>query len=77
MPSGTPVRIGDAMVPIVGRISMDMISVDLTGAMNAAVGDRVVLWGRTPGVAELALRAKTSPYELLTGVGSRVRRCLE
>jgi len=77
IPSGAPVRIGAAVVPVVGRISMDMISVDLSDAPDATAGDRVVLWGEAPGVADLASRAGTSVYELLTGVGKRVQRRLE
>jgi alanine racemase len=77
IPSGAPVRVGGTVVPVVGRISMDMISVDLTDAPDATVGDRVVLWGDEPGVADLAARAGTAVYELLTGVGNRVQRRME
>ena len=67
----------DAMAPVVGRISMDLISVDLTDVPRAGTGDRVVLWGDAPNVADLAQRAGTIPYELLTGVGTRVERRYE
>lgn len=77
IPGGAPVRVGGALVPVVGRISMDMISVDLTDVPDARAGDRVVLWGDEPGVADLAARAATSVYELLTGVGNRVQRRME
>ena len=77
IPSGAPVRVGGTVVPVVGRISMDMISVDLTDAPDVTVGDRVVLWGDEPGVADLAARAGTAVYELLTGVGNRVQRRME
>lgn len=76
-PGGTPVRIGDHAAPIVGRISMDMISVDVTDAPNAKIGDAVMLWGEHPHVADLAELAGTNPYELLTGVGNRVERLVE
>jgi alanine racemase len=68
------VRVATKSVPIIGRVSMDMISIDLTDVPQARPGDAVVLWGEDPTVAELADRARTSPYELLTGVGMRVVR---
>lgn len=68
------VRVAGAVAPVVGRVSMDMISIDLTDIPHAKPGDAVVLWGRDPEVAELAALAGTSPYELVTGVGSRVVR---
>ncbi|MBT8443827.1 MAG: alanine racemase [Gammaproteobacteria bacterium] len=77
MPGGTPVGIAGTHAPVVGRISMDMISVDLTDLPAARTGDTVTLWGDRPHVAELAGRAGTSAYELLTGVGNRVERIVE
>jgi len=77
MPGGTPVGVSGKTAPIVGRISMDMISIDLTDVPAANRGDRVTLWGVHPHVAELAERCGTTPYELLTGVGNRVERVLD
>ena len=77
IPGATPVRVGKHDAPVVGRISMDMICVDLTDVPTAQTGDPVTLWGERPHVAELAERIGTSPYELLTGVGNRVERVLE
>ena len=74
---GTPVSVNGARAEIVGRISMDLISVDLTDLPSVKEGDRVVLWGAQPGVADLAKRAGTSAYELLTGVGERVHRQID
>jgi len=74
LPSGTPVLVEDVVAPLIGRVSMDLISVDLTDVAGARVGDRVVLWGSEPDVASLADRAGTISYELLSGVGGRVRR---
>jgi alanine racemase len=74
---GTPVIVNGSVAPVVGRVSMDMISVDLTDVPGAIVGDRAVLWGSDPDVADLAQRAGTTPYELLTGVGPRVTRVYE
>jgi alanine racemase len=75
--SGTPVAVNGSLAPVVGRISMDLISVDLTDVPGPVIGDTAVLWGAEPNVADLARRAGTSPYELLTGIGSRVRRICE
>jgi alanine racemase len=72
-----PVIVNDVSVPVLGRISMDLISVDLTDVAGAKVGDKAVLWGDEPDVTDLALRAGTTAYELVTGVGSRVRRVCE
>ena len=71
--SGTPVLINGQRVPLVGRVSMDMISVDLRSLPEAKIGDEVVLWGEGLPVEEIAERAATIPYELLCGVTGRVR----
>jgi len=68
------VRIGEHAAPVVGRVSMDMISIDVTDVPGARIGAAVTLWGAAPTVAELARMAGTIPYELLTGVGPRVVR---
>jgi len=70
--NGTPVRIGEATGRIVGRISMDMITIDLQDAPHARVGDEVLLWGEGLPVETLARLAGTIPYELLCGVTRRV-----
>jgi len=71
---GTPVWIGDRVVPLVGRVSMDMLTVDLTYHPDAEVGDAVELWGGNVSVDEVAKAAGTISYELLTGITSRVPR---
>jgi alanine racemase len=76
IPGGTLVRIGNSEAPVVGRISMDMLSCDLTDLAQVSLGDPVVLWGQGPTVSDLAERVGTSAYELLTGVGSRLPRRL-
>ena len=68
------VQVADVNVPVIGRVSMDMISVDLTEVPDARPGDVVTLWGHNQTVEELAGKAGMSPYELLTGVGTRVVR---
>lgn len=73
LPSGTPVLIHGQRVPMVGRVSMDMIAVDLGIGSGVAVGDEAVLWGPGLGVEELAHSIGTIPYELLCGISQRVR----
>lgn len=70
--SGTPVLVNGQRVPLVGRVSMDMISVDLRGLPEAQVGDPVTLWGRGLPIEEIAEAAGTIPYQLLCGVTGRV-----
>ena len=71
--SGTPVLIRGQRLPLVGRVSMDMISVDVTHCPEARVGDPVTLWGDGLPVEEIARCAHTIAYELLCGVTARVR----
>lgn len=73
-PTGTPVLINGQRVPLIGRVSMDMITVDLTQLPQAKVGDKVVLWGKDLPVEEIAKHAGTISYELLTHVNKRVPR---
>lgn len=75
--SGTPVLVNDRRVALIGRVSMDMINVDLTDVPVASVGDRVVLWGGHLPVEEIAARAGTIPYELMCGLSQRVAHRLE
>lgn len=70
--SGTPVLVRDRRAPLAGRISMDMIAVDVTRVPEVRVGDEVMLWGEGLPVEELARLAGTIPYELLCGVTQRV-----
>ncbi|GBD26840.1 Alanine racemase 1 [bacterium HR30] len=66
-------------VPVVGRVSMDATLVDVTDVPAVRVGDHALLWGELDGmripVEEVASRAGTIPYEMLTRLGRRVRRC--
>lgn len=71
--SGTPILINGERLPLVGRVSMDMITVDLTNAQSkVAIGDKVVLWGSDLSVDEVAEYADTIGYELLCAVTQRV-----
>ena len=67
--SGTPVWLSGKRCHIAGRVSMDMMTVDATGA-DIAVGDNAELWGRNILVDEVAEHASTIPYELLCSVSS-------
>jgi alanine racemase len=67
--SGTPVWINQKLCPLVGRVSMDSICVDLRG-VNAKPGDRVVLWGKELSVDVVAKHASTIGYELLCSAGN-------
>ncbi|MGL4316335.1 MAG: alanine racemase [Pseudomonas sp.] len=73
-PSGTPVLVRGQRVGLVGRVSMDMLAVDLTDLPEAQVGDVVELWGEQLPVDEVAQAAGTIGYELLTKVTARVPR---
>jgi len=73
-PNGTPVFVGDKVVPLVGTVSMDMITVDVTDLSGVATGDQVELWGSNVSVSEVADCAGTISYELLAGVTARVPR---
>ncbi|AYC31230.1 alanine racemase [Pseudomonas cavernae] len=73
-PSGTPVVIHGQRVPLAGRVSMDMLAVDLTELPEAQVGDAVELWGAQLPVDELAQACGTIGYELLSKVTARVPR---
>jgi alanine racemase len=71
-PNGTPVLVGGHRVPMAGRVSMDMLTVDLTGVPDAQVGTDVVLWGEGLPVDDVAMAASTVGYELLCAVAPRV-----
>ena len=70
--NGTPVLIGESRYDLVGRVSMDMIAVDVTGATRITTGMKAVVWGEGLPVEEIAVHAGTIPYELLCGVSQRV-----
>ena len=74
LPTGTPVLVNGVRVPMVGRVSMDMISVDLRATPRARVGDSVRMWGDGLPVEEIAAAAGTLAYELMCGLTARVRR---
>lgn len=73
-PPGTEVVIRGQRVPLAGRVSMDMLAVDLTDLPAARLGDAVELWGAQLPIDELAQACGTIGYELLTKVTGRVPR---
>ena len=70
---GTPVLVNGSRVPLIGRVSMDTITVDLSTQPNALPGDKVTLWGDGLPIEEIARYADTIPYTLVCGVTQRVR----
>lgn len=72
MPDGAPVLVNGREQRLVGRVSMDMITIDLQGQPDARVGDPVVLWGQGLPVERVAETVGTIPYELLCRVTRRV-----
>ncbi len=71
-PDGTPVAVAGVVVPLAGRVSMDMITVDLTGAPEADVGAGVELWGTQVPIDAVAERSGTVGYELMCALAPRV-----
>jgi len=70
-PSGTPVLVDGRRAALAGRVSMDMLCVDLGPYSTSAVGSEVVLWGRGLPIEEIATSAGTIGYELLCRLTSR------
>ncbi|MBK7134921.1 MAG: alanine racemase [Rhodocyclales bacterium] len=71
-PTGTPILVEGHRTRTVGRVSMDMIMVDLTGIPAAGIGSPVVLWGEGLPVDDVAAAAGTVSYELLCALAQRV-----
>ncbi|MDN3679064.1 alanine racemase [Vibrio tapetis subsp. quintayensis] len=71
-PNGTPVLVNGRRVPISGRVSMDMLTVDLGPNAQDSVGDEVTLWGDALPAEEVAKHIGTIAYELVTKLTSRV-----
>lgn len=69
---GTPVWLRGRRVPVIGRVCMDMLCIDLRGLNDVDAGEEVELWGPHLPVEEIARAAGTIPYELLCGVAPRV-----
>jgi alanine racemase len=76
-PGGTPILVQGQRTRTLGRVSMDMLSVDLSGLPDAGVGSRVTLWGDGLPVEEVAQAAGTISYELLCALAARVPVAVE
>jgi alanine racemase len=72
--NGTPIWIDGYRVPLIGRVSMDSLMVDLTDTEEVAIGDRVELWGTQVPVSTVAHYADTIPNEIFTSLQDRVTR---
>ena len=76
-PTGTPVLVDGVRTHTVGRVSMDMITVDITDLPSAGIGSEVTLWGRASNGAllaidDVAIKAQTVGYELMCALAQRV-----
>lgn len=71
-PEGTPVLINGRKVPIVGRVSMDMLTVDLGADSQDKVGDEAIFWGKDLLIEEIAEHIGVISYELITKLTPRV-----
>jgi len=71
-PTGTPVLVNGRRTRTLGRVSMDMLAVDLANIPEAGIGSPVVLWGEGMPVEEVARAAGTISYELLCALAPRV-----
>lgn len=67
------VNVNGVLCPVVGNVCMDMTMIDVTDT-EAQIGDEVILFGNNPTVSDVAIKMNTIPYELLTGIGERVKR---
>jgi alanine racemase len=73
-PNGTPAVVSGQIASLAGRVSMDMLAIDVTGLEGVSIGSPVELWGKYVSVDQVAALSGTISYELLTGVTSRVPR---
>lgn len=68
---GTPIAVNGVRTRLIGRVSMDMLTIDITG-LNCKIGDRVQCWGNEVLATEVAAASQTIPYTLFTGLTRRV-----
>jgi alanine racemase len=73
-PTGTPVLVDGMRTRLLGRVSMDMLNVDLTELPDAQLGSEVTLWGAQLPIDDVAQAAGTIGYELMCAVTPRVQR---
>jgi alanine racemase len=72
--NGTPVLINEHLASLVGTVSMDSLSVDITDCGRVTVGDEATMWGADLRVATIAKHSDSISYELFTSLGQRVSR---
>ncbi len=70
---GTPVLVGDTLCPLIGQLSMDMLTVDLRDHPNATVGEPVTLWGEGLPIERVAQHTQVTPWVMVTSVLNRVK----
>lgn len=70
---GSPVLVGDVVCPLVGRISMDMMAVDLSACPHAQIGDPVLLWGEKLPLEQIAKHTDHIAWNIITGIQNRVK----
>lgn len=71
-PTGTPIKVDGEMTQVVGAVSMDMITVDLTPCPQAGIGSQVELWGNSVKIDDVAAASGTVGYELMCALAQRV-----
>lgn len=71
---GTPVLVDGKRTRLIGRVSMDMLTIDLTDVRDSDVGSEVEFWGANLSANEVATHCDTIAYHLFTGVTKRVHR---
>ena len=69
---GTPVLVDGVRTQLIGRVSMDMLTVDLTPIPDARIGSSVELWGKNIPIDEVARASGTIGYELMCALAMRV-----
>ena len=72
--SGTPVIINDQIASTVGRVSMDLMAINISDIHSCQTGDRATLWGEYLSVNTIATQANTISYQLLTAISNRVHK---
>lgn len=74
MRDGAPLLVGEQLASLAGRVSMDLITLDLTACPAAKIGDQVIIWGKSPMATDVASYCDTISYTLVTGLLPRVKR---
>jgi alanine racemase len=74
---GTPVLVDGHRVPLIGRVSMDMLTVDITALPHVNVGSPVTLWGEGLPIDEVAAASDTIAYELMCAITPRVTQAVK